>query len=175
MKTSLSLRLLLNDFGNNKRLFSKKSQSCTLPPNDCLLLNFTGFEISFSLWWNKGLEHIYLFYLVERSFEITKMPFVYPRCDKWIKECYKNETHHVTSFQIMTKFWKAISILEITCKLPVITVVSDGASPKRKFYSLHAPLDELNTKCVTYRTINLFEPKRYICFFCRCSASSQNS
>ena len=111
MKTSPSLRLLLNDFGNNKRLFSKKSQSCTLPPNDCLLLHFTGFEISFSLWWNKGFEHIYLFYLVERSFEITKMPFVYPRCDKWIKECYKNETHHVTSFQIMTKFWKAISIL----------------------------------------------------------------
>ena len=74
-------------------------------------------------------------------------------------------THGVTSFQIMTTFWKAISILEIICKLPVITVVSDGASPKRKFYSLHAPLDELNTKCVTYRTINLFEPKRYIWFF----------
>ena len=61
----------------------------------------------------------------------------------------------------MTTFWKAISILEITCKLPVITVVSDGASPNRKFYSLHAPLDELNTKDVTYRTINLF----YIWFF----------
>ena len=74
-------------------------------------------------------------------------------------------THGVTSFQIMTTFWKAISILEITCKLPVITVVSDGASPNRKFYNLHAPLDELNTKDVTYRTINLFEPKRYIWFF----------
>ena len=71
-------------------------------------------------------------------------------------------THGVTYFQIMTTFWKAISILEITCKLPVITVVSDGASP---FYSLHAPLDELNTKDQTYRTIYLFEPKRYICFF----------
>ena len=65
----------------------------------------------------------------------------------------------------MTTFWKAISILEITCKLPVITVVLDGASPNRKFYSLHAPLDELNTKDVTYRTINLFETKRYIWFF----------
>ena len=74
-------------------------------------------------------------------------------------------THGITSFQIMTTFWKAISILEITCKLPVITVVSDGASPNRKFYSLYAPLDELNTKDVTYRTINLFEPKRYIWFF----------
>ena len=65
----------------------------------------------------------------------------------------------------MTTFWKAISNLEITCKLPVITVVLDSASPIRKFYSLHAPLDELNTKDVTYRTINLFEPKHYIWFF----------
>ena len=56
----------------------------------------------------------------------------------------------------MTTFWKAISILEITCELPVITVVSDGASPNRKFCSLHALLGELNTKDVTYRTINLF-------------------
>ena len=74
-------------------------------------------------------------------------------------------THGVTSFQIMTTFWKAISILEITWKLPIITVVSDGASPNRKFYNLHAPLDELNTKDVTYRTINFFQPKRYIWFF----------
>ena len=73
-------------------------------------------------------------------------------------------THSVTSFQIMTTFWKAISILEITCKLPIITVVSDGASPNRKFYNLHAPLDKLNTKDVTYRTINLFEPRHYIWF-----------
>ena len=73
-------------------------------------------------------------------------------------------THGVTSFQIMTTFWKAISILEITCKLPIITVVSDGASPNRKFYNLHAPLDKLNTKDVTYRTINLFEPRHYIWF-----------
>ena len=74
-------------------------------------------------------------------------------------------THGVTSFQIMTTFWKAISVLEITCKLPVITFVSDGASPNKKFYSLHAPLDELNSKDVTYRTINLFERKRYIWLF----------
>ena len=71
-------------------------------------------------------------------------------------------THRVTSFQIMTTFGKTISNLEITCKLPVITVVSDGAPPNRKSYSLHAPLDQLNTKDVKYRTINLFEPKRYI-------------
>ena len=30
---------------------------------------------------------------------------------------------------------------------------------------LYVPLDELNTKDVTYRTISLFEPKCYIWFF----------
>ena len=32
------------------------------------------------------------------------------------------------SFQIMPLFWKAVSILEITCKLPVVAIVCDGAS-----------------------------------------------
>lgn len=58
----------------------------------------------------------------------------------------------------MTRFWKAILVLEITSKFSVITVVSDDASPNRKFYSMHAPLDELNTQDGKYRTINLIEP-----------------
>ena len=33
-----------------KAAFKKKSQSCTLPHDDCLLLHFTGIEITFSLW-----------------------------------------------------------------------------------------------------------------------------
>ena len=65
----------------------------------------------------------------------------------------------------MTTFRKAISVLEITCKFLVITVVLDGVSPNSKFCSLHAPLDELNTKNVTYRTSSLLESKRYIWFF----------
>ena len=65
----------------------------------------------------------------------------------------------------MTTFWKAVSILEITCTLPVITVVSDCASCNRKFYRMHEPLDDLNTRDVTYRNINLFAPNRWIWFF----------
>ena len=45
-------------------------------------------------------------------------------------------TKSLTSFQIMPLFWKAISILEITCKFPVIVAVSDGASPNRRFYKI---------------------------------------
>ena len=74
-------------------------------------------------------------------------------------------THVIKSFLNMTIFWKAISILEKHFKLPVITVVSDGGSPSRKFYSMHGSLDKFNTKDMAYRTINLIEPKRYIWFF----------
>ena len=74
-------------------------------------------------------------------------------------------THRCYVFPDNDHILESISILERTCKLPVITVVSDCASPNGKLYSLHAPPDELNTKDVTYRTINLFEPKRYISFF----------
>ena len=37
-------------------------------------------------------------------------------------------TRNTYSFQIMSTFWEAISILEDTCNLPVIAAVSDGAS-----------------------------------------------
>ena len=33
----------------------------------------------------------------------------------------------MNAYQIMTTFWDAVSILEMTCKLPVICAVSDGA------------------------------------------------
>ena len=35
-------------------------------------------------------------------------------------------TKGVTSYQIMTTFWEAVAVLELTCELPVITTVSDG-------------------------------------------------
>ena len=38
-----------------------------------------------------------------------------------------------TSYQIFPLFWDAVAILKGTCNLKVITVVSDGASPNRKF------------------------------------------
>ena len=42
-------------------------------------------------------------------------------------------TRNIYSFQIMSTFWEAISILEYTCNLSVIAGVSDGASQNRTF------------------------------------------
>ena len=64
-------------------------------------------------------------------------------------------THCSTSYQLMPIFWKAVSILESTSNLHVITV-SDGASPNRKFYQMHQLFCDNADKNVVYRTINLY-------------------
>ncbi len=74
-------------------------------------------------------------------------------------------TKGVTAYEIMTTFWEAVAILELTCQLPVIAVVSDGASSNRKFYRMHDLLDGKETGEVVHRTINLFASDRYIWFF----------
>ena len=74
--------------------------------------------------------------------------------------------HIVTSFQIMPLFWKAVSILELSCNLWVCATVSDGGSANRKFCELHAGLvGENNSTCVVHKTINLFVPTRHVYFF----------
>ena len=60
--------------------------------------------------------------------------------------------------------WKAVSVLEMGCNLWVCAVVSDGASPNRLFYQLHADLVESGGDVVNY-TPNLFAPGRNIFFF----------
>ena len=73
----------------------------------------------------------------------------------------------VTSSQIFPLFWKAVAILELTCKLKVIATVSDGASQNRAFYKMHALLsNEDNPDLVTFKTKNIYAPDRYIWFFC---------
>ena len=74
-------------------------------------------------------------------------------------------TKTATSYQIFPLFWDAVSILEGTCNLQKITVVSDGAAPNRKFYRLHRKLDNEPDCDVVYRTVNLFAPERFIWFF----------
>ncbi len=49
-------------------------------------------------------------------------------------------TSCLTSFKIMSIFWKAVSILELSCSLPVIAAVCDGASANRKFFKMHEKL-----------------------------------
>ena len=50
-------------------------------------------------------------------------------------------TTGITAAQLMPIFWEAICVLEVTCNLWVIATTSDGASPNRRFYRLHKPLD----------------------------------
>ena len=49
-------------------------------------------------------------------------------------------TNGVTTFQIMSIFWKAVCYLEKT-NLKFIAVTADGASPNRKFFKIHKVLD----------------------------------
>ena len=65
-------------------------------------------------------------------------------------------TDNVTSFQLMSLFWKVVAVLEITVKLNVIAAVNDGASPNRKFFNLHAYLGGVLPNGVVYKTPNLF-------------------
>ena len=66
----------------------------------------------------------------------------------------------------MPVFWKAVSILELSCNLWVCAAVSDGASPNRKFYDLHVGfIGEDHTDDVIHKTVNLFAPSRFIYFF----------
>ena len=65
----------------------------------------------------------------------------------------------------MPIFWKAVSILEMTCNLWVIAATSDGASPNRKFFRLHFGLDGGSGKDFVYRVKNMFAMYHYIYFF----------
>ena len=74
-------------------------------------------------------------------------------------------TRDVTSFQIMSIFWKAVAVLELSLNLWVIGAVNDGASPNRKFFNLHSQLAK-DLKCdVVYKTPNAFATSRFIYFF----------
>ena len=73
-------------------------------------------------------------------------------------------TTGITAVQLMPLFWNAVCILELTCKLPVIACVSDGAESNRKFYRMHQLLDDKVEPGIVYRTINLFARNRFIWF-----------
>ena len=67
--------------------------------------------------------------------------------------------------KILIHLWEAIGVLELTCNLWVIASTSDGASPNRRLYRMHKPLDNNAEDDLCYRTINLYAPHRYIYFF----------
>ena len=47
----------------------------------------------------------------------------------------------LTSYQLYPVFWKAVSILEMTCNLKVIATVADGASTNCTFCRMHKAID----------------------------------
>ena len=76
-------------------------------------------------------------------------------------------TKDVTSYQLMSLFWKAVCVLEVACNLWICATVSDGASPNRRCYELHAGVSDNQVKPdeIVHSTINLFCPSRKIYFF----------
>ena len=74
-------------------------------------------------------------------------------------------TTGATSAQLMPLFWEAVCILETSCNVWVIAATSDGASPNRRFYRLHKPLDGDVGTDVCYRAVNIFAPHRFVYFF----------
>ena len=66
----------------------------------------------------------------------------------------------------MSTFWRVASILELACQLKVIACVSDSAS-SITFYIIHNFMDPLlhYIKNVAHKTVNIFNPVRYIYFF----------
>ena len=74
-------------------------------------------------------------------------------------------TKDVTSYQLMSLFWKAVCVLELACNLWVCATVSDGASPNRRFYELHAEIAGNSSEGIVHATVNLFCLSRKIYFF----------
>ena len=71
----------------------------------------------------------------------------------------------VTAAQLLPLFWEAVCILESSCNFWVVAATSDGASPNRRFYRIHKPLDGDVEKDVCYRTMNPYAPHLFVYFF----------
>ena len=71
----------------------------------------------------------------------------------------------VTSYQFMSLLWKAVCVLELACNLWICAAISDGASPNRRCYELHADIPGNSNDGIVHATVNLFCPSRKIYFF----------
>jgi len=66
-------------------------------------------------------------------------------------------TTGANSSQIFSLFWKAVSILELSCHLKVLAVTCDGASANRKFFNLHSRMQDTDSDDdIVYKTRNLY-------------------
>ena len=73
-------------------------------------------------------------------------------------------TTGLTARQIWYTFWEAVLILELSCQLPVIACVCDGASSNRKFFSMHKFMDNQFECELVYQTVKIYAKNRYIWF-----------
>ena len=80
-------------------------------------------------------------------------------------------TDGARAYQIMSIFWEAVSYLELTCRLPVVAYVCDGASPNRKFFNMHNT--DVGEK-LQHKAQNPFCSDRYVYIFCRCPSFDEN-
>ena len=74
-------------------------------------------------------------------------------------------TENVTSYQLMSVFWKIVGVLELSLNLWVIAAINDGASPNRKFFELHSLLVPDQDCDVMHKVYNLFAISRFLYFF----------
>ena len=73
-------------------------------------------------------------------------------------------TENVTSYQLMSLFWKVVGILELSVNLWVCAPVNDGAPPNRKFFKLHAKYVSNLQLDVVHKVQNIFATTRLIYF-----------
>ena len=74
-------------------------------------------------------------------------------------------TRGVSSYHIFPLFWRAVSLLELSCNLFVIATVSDSASSNRGFFRMHKGFVG-DDGPVVFRTPNIFSSnERFIYFF----------
>ena len=81
-------------------------------------LNYASFKNQYDL-----ATHVLVFYITGLT---SKLKF----------ELGDLDTEGILSYQIMCTFWRAVRILENTCNLHVIAVVSDGAACNRSFIKM---------------------------------------
>ena len=74
-------------------------------------------------------------------------------------------TKGMCSYQIFSRFWCAVRILERSCHLQVIAAVADGASSNRAFIKMHEKFSGDCVSTITYRAENFFNPGKFIYFF----------
>lgn len=80
-------------------------------------------------------------------------------CASWCFPLAAFATNSITADFIYPIIWRTVSVVERQLKLKVLFWTCDGASPNRRFFSLHYAGND-----VVYKTPNAYDRSRYIYF-----------